>query len=169
MQYIALAFKDKNSSLKYPALLTGAAQKYGLEIIDDTQGERDEEVREGLAAFKAALELTGIFSLSFQKNNLTDPNDIPDELFRCYTEGRPSRFLTFLSECAPVLPRSFYLICAFEWRADDLIRFQKIILKDVEGYFKKNNSWYRWLYNYRTQTYQPDLDTPLIFEIENKK
>jgi hypothetical protein len=103
MQYIALAFKDKNSSLKYPALLTGAAQKYGLEIIDDTQGERDEEVREGLAAFKAALELTGIFSLSFQKNNLTDPNDIPDELFRCYTEGRPSRFLTFLSECAQAL------------------------------------------------------------------
>jgi DNA modification methylase len=136
MQYIALAFKDKNSSLKYPALLTGAAQKYGLEIIDDTQGERDEEVREGLAAFKAALELTGIFSLSFQKNNLTDPNDIPDELFRCYTEGRPSRFLTFLSECAPVLPRSFYI-----FNSDKMLFALRDGMKDSEVKFTQLLIW----------------------------
>jgi hypothetical protein len=67
-----------------------------------------------------------------------------------------------------LLPNRFYIIFAFDWAKDEAVRYKEMNLNQLIEFFRINNSWYFWLYDYLHDFERPDLDIPLIIEVINK-
>jgi hypothetical protein len=124
--------------------------------------------REGLQDFASHFDLSLVqFSAFNEDDKKASSRQISDELMEFHRSSKESNFLHFFATEATALPGKFYLLFACDWNAGEPIRFEKIRLKYLKDYFKRNNSWYLWLYNYSAKAYYPKPDLPLILEITN--
>ena len=165
MQYVGIAL-DKPSELLLGAFET--ADEFDLHIFEDTS-LTDIEVREGLHYFCQKFNCT-IFKVvraSTKKGDNTS-SGVDENLFAYYEGTESNHILNFLKKYRRFLPEKFFLLFGFEWDADRSVRFETISLNDLEGFFKRQRSWYLWLYSPSNNYFYPDLDIPLIIEIVNE-
>lgn len=123
---------------------------------------------EGLQDFASLLNLEVFqFSAFNEDDKKASSKQISDNLMAFHDQGKEDHFLKFFIAEMQVLPKTFYLIFACDWMPGNPVRLEKIQFKELTPYFKRNNSWYLWLYNYSAKRYYPKLELPLILEITN--
>jgi hypothetical protein len=170
MEYIAIGLKQKINE-KELAEVFAAAQKYNIKLVLDAQLNIDPEVSGGLRSFSESANLQNILlctSNSTQKFGPTS-NEISQGLEEFFFNVKNSDLLDFLTNCNDLFSDEYFLMFAFEWHKDDLIRYDRINYSQLKEYFKQNHNWHLWLYNYRKGFHQPDLDTPLVLNIISKQ
>ena len=141
---------------------------YDLKLIQQENGNIDTEVQDGVLSFvqQFNLLLFKIIKLSTSKGNLTS-SDVSQNLINYFLGQDKSILLEFLIANRNLLPRKYFVIFAFEWHNGELCRYKKIRRNDLIKYFLDNNSWYLWLYDYKKNYEKPNLDIPLVLEIDN--
>lgn len=166
MEFTAIAFKEQ-ISLNSFELIKSSSKKHGF--ITSKECKWDSEIEKGLTSFLKALSLETllIIECSESMKKETGFNSVSQELTDYFFVQKSSLFLDFLIKNIDILPKNYYLIFAFEWHERDKIRFEKINICNLKGYFKENNSWYLWLYDYLNNFEQAELDIPIIFEVDN--
>lgn len=169
MDFIALGLK-KSEPVKVTNYLKKEASNYDLKLVSkDKEVEIDEEVRSGVESFASTLDLSllKIIKQSTQNKNTTS-SDIDGELVDLFLERiEKCNLIEFLVNNKNHLPNKFYIIFAFEWYAKEPCRYKELKIDDLYDHFSNHNSWYLWYYNFERKIYHPDLDIPLILEINN--
>lgn len=146
-------------------LIRDKASAYDL-LVSKTISEG--HFREGLQDFATHLDLSLLqFSAFNEDDKKASSRQISDELMEYHRVSKDLGFLNFLSSETAILPKTYYLLFACDWNEANPLRFEKINGKELKDYFKRNNSWYLWLYNYSARRYHPKLDLPLVLEITN--
>lgn len=164
MQFIGTGFRKTD----HPDfdLIRDKAAAYDL-LVSKTISEG--HFREGLQDFASFLDLSLLqFSAFNEDDKKASSRQISDELMEYHRVSKDQGLLDFLSSETVLLPRTYYLLFACDWQAANPVRLEKINSRELKDYFKRNNSWYLWLYNYSARRYYPKLDLPLILEITNE-
>lgn len=166
MEYIAIGIIKEEKQLT--SKLEIDANQYDLKLIQQVNEEIDKEVQDGVLSFmrRFNLLLFKIIKLSNSKENHTS-SDVSQSLIDYFIGQDKSSIIEFLTDNRNILPRKYFLIFAFEWHKGELCRYKKIKSKDLGKYFLDNNSWYLWLYDHLKDYDKPNLDIPLVLEIDN--
>lgn len=161
MHFIGIGLR-KTTQINFDLIRDQAAQ-YDL-LLSKTIGEG--HFREGLSDFSSHLDLSLYQCSAFNEDDKrASSRQISDDLMTFYRYSGETGLLSFLDSETSALPGSFYLLFAGDWNKAAPVRFEKLKLKDLKDYFRRNNSWYQWLYNYSAGSYYPQLNLPLILEI----
>ncbi|AEA43185.1 hypothetical protein [Fluviicola taffensis] len=164
MQFIGIGFK--NSDAVNLNFIRDKAAKYDLlasKIISEGG------FIEGLTDFSSHFELDCLQLAAFNADDRkASSRQISDELSEFNRVSKESSFLNFLSHEKDGFPDVYYVIFACDWNQADPTRLVRLASNELKTYFKFNNSWYLWLYNYSAKRYYPKLDLPLVLEINNK-
>lgn len=163
MQFIGTGFR--NTDHTNFDLIRDKAAAYDL-LVSKTISEG--HFREGLQDFVSFMDLSLLqFSAFNEDDKKASSRQISDELMEYYRTSKEQGLLNFLSSETALLPKTYYLLFACDWHAGKPVRLEKINSRELKDHFKRNNSWYLWLYNYSARSYYPKLDLPLILEITN--
>lgn len=168
MEYISLAIPKETGDIV--STIEIKSNNYDLKLVHQTVENIDEEVRSGMLSLINCFNLLmfKIIKLSTSNKNSTS-SDINQNLINFFLGKEKSNLIDFLTINRNILPQKYFIIFAFEWYEGELCRYKKIRINELSNYFIENNSWYLWLYDY-TKNYEiPDLDIPLILEIDNEK
>lgn len=169
LNYIALAIKNTELS-KHLTQLELLGKEFDIKLIANNGiASIDTEIAEGLNAFSHKFELTAVQATRLSTySKSTTSSSIAESLTNLFLKGEKSNFVDFILSAKQYLPNEFYLVFAFEWGQGEYVRFINMELSELEEYFKCNNGWELWLYDYVKDFYVADLDTPLIIRISNK-
>ncbi|MGV3612679.1 MAG: hypothetical protein ACO1N0_17095 [Fluviicola sp.] len=164
MQFIGIGFR-KSDGVDL-GLIRDKAAEYDL-LASKVISEGN--FREGLEDFSGQFELECLQLAAFNEDSKkASSRQISDELSEFHRVSQESSLLNFLSAEKASFPQTYYLVFACDWNAADPTRLELIASDALKPYFKRNNSWYLWLYNYSAKRYYPMLDLPLVLEIANK-
>lgn len=165
MEFTAIAFKEQ-ISLNLFELINSSFEKHGF--IVSKEEKWDSEIQQGITSFLEASSLKTVLTIKYSEilKKETGFESISEELTEYFITQRKSPFLDLLVKNFEIFPQKYYVIFAFEWHQKDKIRFKKMNLHEFKNYFKENNSWYLWLYDYLNNFEQAELDIPIIFEID---
>jgi hypothetical protein len=167
MEYIAIGiFKEEEHLISKIGI---NSNDYDLKFVREENENVDPEVQYSIISFAQQFNLLlyKITKLSTSEINHTS-SDVSQNLINYFLENDKSILLDFLTIKKNILPKKYFLIFAFEWHENELCRYKKIKANDLKKYFSENNSWYLWLYNYAKDYETPNLDIPLILEIDNE-
>ncbi|MNK00470.1 hypothetical protein D3C87_182550 [compost metagenome] len=163
MQFIGLGFK-KSDKANLEAICDKASE-YDL-LASKVIGEGD--FREGLEDFSVHFELEYLQLAAFNENEKkASSRQISDELSEFHRVSAECGFLSFLANELDSFPETYYVIFACDWKQADPTRLVRVASNDLKTYFRFNNSWYLWLFNYSAKRHYPELDVPLVLEIAN--
>lgn len=161
MQFIGIGFRKSDH--------------VNMELIRDKAAEHDLLTSKtfGVGEFKQGLEDFGLhFELEYLQFSAFNENDrkasskqISDELSEFHRVSAECGFLNFITAEKDFFPETYYVVFACDWYKPDPTRLERITVDELKPYFKRNNSWYMWLFNYSAKRYYPKLDLPLIIEI----
>ena len=161
MQFIGLGFR-KSDEVNLEAIRDKAAA-YDL-LASKTMGEG--HFKEGMEDFSIHFELEYLQLAAFNEDDRkARSRQISDELSEYHRISEECGFLNFLDKEKASFPETYYLIFACDWEPGDPARLERVPVDELKPYFKRNNSWYLWLYNYSAKRYYPKLDLPLVIEI----
>jgi hypothetical protein len=164
MQFIGIGFKSLD--VVDLELIRGKAADYDL-LASKNMSEGG--FREGLVDFSSHFDLSLLQFAAFNEDDKkASSRQISDELMSFHRDSKENSFLNFLTAEKASFPQTFYLFFACDWNQADPTRLEKITIDELKPYFKRNNSWYLWLYNYSAKRYYPKLDLPLVLEITNR-
>ena len=168
MEYVGLAFPSREMQFINDEL-TAAAAKSDLKLIPQINSNIDIEVRGGVSSFISAYDiaLLQIVRYSALNKNITS-SDISQNLAEYFKRKSSADLIDFLFNNKHLLPTNYFLIFAFEWHDGDFVRYNKTHVDTLGNFFLSNNSWYFWLYDFEKKYSIPNLDIPLIIEIDNK-
>jgi|JI10StandDraft_1071094.scaffolds.fasta_scaffold289480_1 hypothetical protein len=167
MEYIAIGIiKEEESQLT--SKLKKCSNDYDLLLIKQGFSNIDIEVQDGVFSFLGHfnLSLFKIIKLSSSGENLTS-SDVSQNLINYFLHQEKCKLIEFLIANKDLLPKKYYLVFAFEWHKGELCRYKKIGRSDLSNYFINNNSWYLWLYDFAKNYEKPNMDVPLVLEIDN--
>jgi len=139
-----------------------------LKLIHEENENIDPEVQYGVISFAQQFNLLlfKIIKLSTSKKKRTS-SDVSQNLINYFLGQDKSTLVEFLTANRNIFPRKYFLVFAFEWHKGEFCRYKKIKRNDLSKYFLDNNSWYLWLYDYIKDYEKPNLDIPLVLEIDN--
>ncbi len=167
MQFIGLAVLSNEVNDILPKLKLEASN-FDLVIEHQEADDIDIEVRDGLLGFIGSLNLSVIKIMNSSKSKRSTTSSLVNQnLVNFFLGEEKADLLEFLSSTKSILPSKYHLIFAFEWHKGELCRYHQIRPEALRQYFKDNNSWYVWLYDYSKGHYSANLDVPLILEIVN--
>ena len=166
MQYIAIAIPQEQKDIV--SEIESNSISFDLRFIHQELETTDEEVRGGVYSFANRFNLLVLktLKLSTSRENNTS-SDINQNLINYHLREERSLLIDFLIKYKGTLPKKYFIIFAFEWHEGDPCRYKKIKNDELSDYFLKNNSWYLWLFDYLKDYESPNLDIPLILEIDN--
>lgn len=163
MQFIGIGFRKSDSVMM--ELIRDKAAAYDL-LASKTLSEGG--FREGLEDFSEHVELELLQFAAYNENDRkASSRQISDELLTFHRDSAANGFLDFLTAEKSALPATYYLVFACDWNAGDPVRLERLAVDEIKPYFKRNSSWYLWLYNYSAKRHYPKLDLPLVLEINN--
>lgn len=169
MEYIALAVPkgiNKYSDLKFEKI----SSERNLKFIQQSDiNNIDSEVKDGVLEFVEYFDLN-VFQIIKLSTPIIDISSIgiSQNLINYYLGREQAVLIDFLMDYKSLFPERYYIIFAFEWHKGELCRYKNLNIDKLADYFSENNSWYLWLYDYSKNYQMPNLDIPLIIEIENK-
>lgn len=146
------------------------AHRYNYNLFFDTI-DLNLEIEEGLATFMDKKG-TNILVLIFQPSDddiLYSSSKIIVELQEAIWNKGKSKIQYFFQDLIK-LAHSYsleecHVFFAFEWHRSDLIRYENGHLDDLMDYLKRDNGWYRRLYDVLNNSEYLDIDTPFIFKL----
>jgi len=167
MEFIGIGLKQSDDTTTAFDLIRDKAAEHDL-LVSKTISHG--HFRDGLANFSAFKEVSLLqFSAFDEASKTASSRQISTELIEYKSTDTEVNFLNFLTEETAALPETFYLIFACDWFEADPIRLEKIAIADLKAHFKRNTSWYLWLYNYGAERYYPQLELPLVLEVRNSR
>lgn len=163
MQFTGIGFrKSDRVDLEW---IRDKAAEYDL-LASNTFSEGN--FNEGLEDFAAHFELDLLQLAAYNEDDRkASSRQVSDELLAFHDNPAANSFLDFLTAEKAFLPGMVYLVFACDWRKPDPVRLERIKTDELKPYFKRNSSWYLWLYNYSAKRHYPKLDVPLVLEIAN--
>ena len=168
MEYICLGIpigEDFNFSK-----LETLSINYDLKILSQTSEDIDEEVKKGLLSYANFFKLSifKVIKFSKSKQNSTS-NEIGQDLINNSLDKENSDISKFLILNKCLLPKKYYIIFAYFWDDEELCRYKKLKIGDLNNFFIENISWNLWLFNWKKNYFIPDLEMPLVLEIDNEE
>lgn len=169
MEYIAIAL-NRNDVNDYISKLEDLATSKDILLQRSSDLFFDKEVEDGVYSFskKFDIEPYQVIKRSAFKDNKSS-SEISQELVDVFLKGTASNFINLLQDNKHVLPKSFFIIFAFDWPAGGKVRFESIDLNKLYDFFANNNGWYLWLYDYIKEFFVQDLDIPLVLKVVNRE
>lgn len=161
MQFIGIGFK-KSDGVDL-ALIRDKAAEYDL-LASKTFSEGD--FLEGLEDFADQVELDLLQLAAYNEyDRKASSRQVSDELLAFHDNPAANSFLDFLTDAQMPFPGTYYLVFACDWQKPDPVRLERLQTDELKPYFKRNSSWYLWLYNYSAKRHYPKLDVPLVLVI----
>ncbi|MEE9372813.1 MAG: hypothetical protein V3V00_07135 [Saprospiraceae bacterium] len=134
-----------------------------------TEGSRmDPEIEKGVNHLSKHKDLE-VVQYDLQDETVFTSNNLSQDLIKPFIDQGDSLFLKYLEQIQIYLPNRYYLVFGFEWYEADRIRFISLKGSDLTDYFSKNNGWNLMLYSIENDEFYPDLDVPLIIEVDNSQ
>lgn len=167
MEYISLAIPKETDCMVSELEIN--SKEYDLKFLYQEGEDIDTEVRSAIFSLINCFNvlILKIIKLSTSNRNTTS-SDVNQNLVNYFLGKESSNLIEFLIVNRNILPQKYFIIFAFEWNEGEPCRYKKIRINELSNYFLENNSWYLWLYDYVKDYEKPDLDIPLILEINNE-
>ena len=128
----------------------------------------DKEVLEGLNIFLKQEDINKLcFLYKKSKNKNISSNDISQEIHKNIIDKKYSKFELLIEKIfCKKIKFPIYFIFAYEWRIETLIKFKIGSHRELINHINHNYGWFTQLYDIKSKSFSPDLDTPFVFLIK---
>lgn len=171
METIGLSIKvSEGIKLIFQENLVKLTQEYGYFVYEFKEGDDELEISDGLANFNQCFEINYsvcVFGNQPRSHGMTS-TIIDEDIREAFLTKKSSKLHDFLHRLNLSLLGKvdrYYVFFAYEWYPEDRIRFVRGSLEDLDIILNNYYTWKIPLFDVKVKEIYPDLDTPLVFEM----
>ena len=168
MEFIGIAGNFSDYEIEIADQLS---KEYGYIVIKN-HIDYDFEIMNGVGRFMKQMRCDSLLQFILEKKGeekTSYSNLLVQEIFEQAINDDESSFFSLLKKLKTLIKnnKKFYLIFASEWEIENfLIRYySNSSIEIADSFFRINNNWFIAFYNYNNQSYQYEMEIPLVFEI----